>query len=143
MGEVYEAQDQELGPVALKTIRRDLLGDRAVLRRFKHEVQLARQVTSPYICRIHELFMLPDGGEHRVAAFLTMELLKGTTLAKRIEHGPLPWWPERSQLRRPARPRLQPRCKRGNEVNDRPRATTKRPSDLVGGPAVPSYCCCD
>jgi eukaryotic-like serine/threonine-protein kinase len=91
MGEVYEAQDQELGPVALKTIRRDLLGDRAVLRRFKQEVQLARQVTSPYICRIHELFMLPDIEQHRVAAFLTMELLEGTTLAKRIEQGPLPW----------------------------------------------------
>jgi len=91
MGEVYEALDQELGPVALKTIRRDLLGDRGVLRRFKQEVQLARQVTSPYICRIHELFMLPDGGKHSVAAFLTMELLDGTTLAKRIEQGPLPW----------------------------------------------------
>src|SRR5271170_1009162 len=91
MGEVYEAQDQELGPVALKTIRRDLLGDRAVLRRFKQEVQLARQVTSPYVCRIHELFRLPEGGQHRVAAFLTMELLEGTTLAKRIEQGPLPW----------------------------------------------------
>src|ERR1700689_4712636 len=27
MGEVYEAHDQELGPVALKTIRSDLVGD--------------------------------------------------------------------------------------------------------------------
>jgi Tfp pilus assembly protein PilF len=91
MGEVYEAQDQELGPVALKTIRRDLLGDRAVLRRFKQEVQLAREVTSPNVCRIHELFMLPGPLQDRVAAFLTMELLKGMTLAKRIEQGPLPW----------------------------------------------------
>ena len=91
MGEVYEALDQELGPVALKTIRHDLLGDRAVLRRFKQEVQLTRQVTSPYVCRIHELFILPGGGQQRVAAFLTMELLAGTTLAKRIEQGPLPW----------------------------------------------------
>ena len=91
MGEVYEAQDQELGPVALKTIRRDLIGDRAALRRFKQEVQLARKVTSPYVCRIHELFTLPDNGQHRVAAFLTMELLEGATLAKRIEQGPLPW----------------------------------------------------
>ena len=91
MGEVYEAQDRELGQVALKTIRRDLLGDAAVLRRFKREVQLARQVTSPYVCRLHELFMLPDNGGHTVGAFLTMELLQGTTLAKRIEQGPLPW----------------------------------------------------
>src|SRR5579863_10200077 len=91
MGEVYEARDRELGPVALKTIRRDLIGDRAALRRFKQEVQLARKVTSPYVCRIHELFTFPDDGQHRAAAFLTMELLEGTTLAKRIELGPLPW----------------------------------------------------
>jgi tetratricopeptide (TPR) repeat protein len=92
MGEVYEAHDQELGlPVALKTVRRDLIGDRGLLRRFKQEVQLGKQVTSPYVCRIHELFMLPEKGHHGVAAFLTMELLKGTTLAKRIKQGPLPW----------------------------------------------------
>jgi serine/threonine protein kinase/tetratricopeptide (TPR) repeat protein len=91
MGEVYEAYDQELGPVALKTIRRDLAGDQSVLRRFKQEVLLARQVTSPYVCRIHELFTLPETGQHTVAAFLTMELLAGATLAKRIELGILPW----------------------------------------------------
>lgn len=91
MGEVYEAYDQELGPIALKTIRRDLAGDPAVLRRFKQEVLLARQVTSPFVCRIHELFTLPDTGQHGVAAFLTMELLAGATLAKRIELGILPW----------------------------------------------------
>jgi tetratricopeptide (TPR) repeat protein len=91
MGEVYQAQDQELGSVALKTIRHELLGDDAVLRRFKQEVLLARQVTSPYVCRIHELFTLPDSGQRRVAAFLTMELLEGMTLAQRIEQGPLPW----------------------------------------------------
>jgi eukaryotic-like serine/threonine-protein kinase len=91
MGEVYEAHDQELGPVALKTIRSDLIGDAATLRRFKQEVHLARQVTSPYVCRIHELFMLPDTGPQLVAAFLTMELLAGVTLARRIAQGPLPW----------------------------------------------------
>ena len=91
MGEVYEAQDQELGPVALKTIRRDLVGDRAVLRRFKQEVQLARQVISPHVCRIYELFLFPESRPRRLAAFLTMELLDGVTLAKRIEQSPLPW----------------------------------------------------
>jgi tetratricopeptide (TPR) repeat protein len=91
MGEVYEAQDRELGPVALKTIRRDLLGDPGVLRRFKQEVQLARQVTSPHVCRIHEFFTLPDDGQHRPGAFLTMELVEGETLAQRIRHAPLAW----------------------------------------------------
>src|SRR5580698_10981524 len=32
MGEVYEAQDRELGPVALKTIRQDHSGDGTALR---------------------------------------------------------------------------------------------------------------
>src|SRR5580698_4207557 len=36
MGEVYEAHDLVLGAaVALKTVRRDLIGDRGLLRRFK------------------------------------------------------------------------------------------------------------
>jgi tetratricopeptide (TPR) repeat protein len=91
MGEVYEAQDRELGPVALKTIRQDHSGDGTALRRFKQEVQLARRVTSPYVCRIHELFMLPENGPHRVTTFLTMELLEGSTLAGRMQQGPLPW----------------------------------------------------
>jgi tetratricopeptide (TPR) repeat protein len=92
MGEVFEAHDQLLGtPVALKTIRRDLLGDRGLLRRFNQEVQVARQVTSPYVCRIHEIFPLPGDEQHRAGAFLTMELLEGVTLAKRIERGPLAW----------------------------------------------------
>jgi serine/threonine protein kinase len=91
MGEVYEAQDRELGPVALKTIRQDHSGDGTALRRFKQEVQLARRVTSPYVCRIHELFMLPENAPNRVTTFLTMELLEGSTLAARMEQGPLPW----------------------------------------------------
>src|SRR5580704_4529015 len=59
MGEVYEALDQEMGRVALKTIRQDAHADRSMLRRFKQEVQLSRIVTSPNVCRIHELFTFP------------------------------------------------------------------------------------
>jgi serine/threonine protein kinase len=77
--------------VALKTIRQDHSGDGTALRRFKQEVQLARRVTSPYVCRIHELFMLPENAPNRVTTFLTMELLEGSTLAARMEQGPLPW----------------------------------------------------
>jgi len=57
MGEVYEAEDVELGErVALKTIRPDLLGDGRWLERFKREVHLARRVTHPNVCRIFDLF---------------------------------------------------------------------------------------
>jgi serine/threonine protein kinase len=46
MGQVYEAEDLELGtPVALKTIREDVaLNDRAI-ERFKREINLSRRVT--------------------------------------------------------------------------------------------------
>jgi serine/threonine protein kinase/tetratricopeptide (TPR) repeat protein len=91
MGEVYEAYDQELGPVALKTIRRDLAGNPELMDRFKEEVKNGRKVGGPYVCKIYELFMLPGDGRRRVAAFLTMELLAGATLARRIDRGALPW----------------------------------------------------
>jgi tetratricopeptide (TPR) repeat protein len=92
MGEVYEAEDSEIGPVALKTIREDIRGDGSLLQRFKQEVQLARLITSPYVCRIHELFTLPPEGNHPAIAFLTMEFLEGASLADRIASpGPLPW----------------------------------------------------
>jgi len=67
MGEVYEALDKEMGRVALKTIRHDAHGDRSMLRRFKQEVQLSRIVTSPHVCRVHELFTFPAAGFQPVA----------------------------------------------------------------------------
>ncbi len=92
MGEVYEAEDLQLGPVALKTIRTDLVGNPRMLARFRQEVQLARKVTSTNVCRIHELFLLPAGARRGAAAFLTMELLGGVTLAERIDReGALPF----------------------------------------------------
>lgn len=91
MGEVYESEDLQLGRVALKTIRSDLASRPHMLARFRQEVQLARKVTSPNVCRIHELFPLPSGGHRGAAAFLTMEFLEGVTLGETIERaGPLP-----------------------------------------------------
>lgn len=80
MGDVYEANDIELGPVALKTIRRRSAFDDQALLRFRHEVQLALKVTHPNVCRIYQLHTEP-------VAFLSMELLRGMTLANRIEDG--------------------------------------------------------
>ncbi len=91
MGEVYEANDKEMGRVALKTIRHDGIGDRSMLRRFKQEVQLSRIVTSPNVCRVHELFTFPPTKSQPVAAFLTMEFLEGGTLAERVDKGQIPW----------------------------------------------------
>ncbi len=88
MGEVYEAIDIQLGRVALKTIVSDITSSPEQLLRFREEVLLARSVSNPHVLRIHELF-LSDGPQ---GAFVTMELLEGTTLADKIrESGPLPW----------------------------------------------------
>src|SRR5277367_5223405 len=97
MGEVYEAMDLELGRIALKTIRPDVAGNPDTLARFKKEVQLARRITDPHICRIHELFIIPASTKVPQRVFLTMEFLDGTTLADKIaSDGPLPWQEARS-----------------------------------------------
>jgi tetratricopeptide (TPR) repeat protein len=91
MGQVFEAEDLQLGRIALKTIRPDISGSNEVFSRFVREVQLARKVSGPQICRIHELFVLPAYGRSPATAFLTMEYLEGVTLASRLEQsGPLP-----------------------------------------------------
>src|SRR5271157_511533 len=89
MGEVYEARDLDLGErVALKTIRPEIASQPLTMARFKQEIQLARRVTHPNVCRMFDL------GRHRpppandpsagVVTFLTMELLEGETLAARL-----------------------------------------------------------
>jgi serine/threonine protein kinase/tetratricopeptide (TPR) repeat protein len=85
MGAVYEAEDLELGGhVALKTIRPETAADPRTIERFKQEIYLARKVTHPNVCRIFDLFHHPvpsSGGE---VMFVTMELLRGETLAQRL-----------------------------------------------------------
>jgi serine/threonine protein kinase/tetratricopeptide (TPR) repeat protein len=89
MGDVYWAFDEVLRvTVALKTIRSDIAVDERLVNRLRKEVQLAREVTHPNVCRIHDLF------HHRVTAspgepegevqFLSMEFLPGETLAERL-----------------------------------------------------------
>jgi serine/threonine protein kinase/tetratricopeptide (TPR) repeat protein len=87
MGEVYEAKDQELGVrVALKTIRPDIAADQRTLVRFKQEIQLARRVTHPNVCRMFDLenYQPPAESGQTAITFLTMELLEGETLADRL-----------------------------------------------------------
>jgi len=90
MGTVYEAEDLRLNDrVALKTIRADIASDPKVVERFKREILLAKKVTHPNVCRIHDL------GVDRTEAgleflFLTMQFLSGETLAARLKRGPMP-----------------------------------------------------
>ena len=84
MGEVYEAEDSFLQDVhvALKTILPHIAGDPSSTQRFEREVLLAREVTHPNLCQIHDIFHCeqPPPG----FLFLTMKLVPGETLAARL-----------------------------------------------------------
>jgi serine/threonine protein kinase len=90
MGEVYEAEDLELGSIiALKTLRPEYASDPSLRARFRREIQLARRVTHPHVCRVF------DVGRHvvdgRACVFLTMEFVEGETLAELLQRrGRLP-----------------------------------------------------
>ena len=89
MGEVYEAEDLELqGSVALKTIRPEVAEDAVAVERFRREIQIARKVTHPNICRVFDVSY--DHGGDTDVMFVTMELLTGQTLREKIvKDGPL------------------------------------------------------
>jgi len=75
MGAVYKARDQELDRVvALKVIRPELTTNPDILKRFKQELILARQVTHRNVIRIFDL------GQADGLKFITMEFLEGQDL---------------------------------------------------------------
>lgn len=75
MGAVYKTHDIEVGrSVGLKVIRPELVGNPAILARFKQELILARQVTHKNIIRIYDLNDA-DG-----VKFITMEFIEGEDL---------------------------------------------------------------
>ncbi len=86
MGAVYKAKDIELNrTIALKTIRRELGGNQAIIERFKQELILSTQVTHRNVVRIFDL------GEAEGMKFITMEYIEGKDLRTIIyERGKLP-----------------------------------------------------
>jgi serine/threonine protein kinase/tetratricopeptide (TPR) repeat protein len=86
MGAVYKARDREVDrEVALKVIRPELAAHPEVLRRFKQELILARQVTHKNVIRIFDL------GEAEGEKFISMEYIDGRDLKSlRAERGKLP-----------------------------------------------------
>src|ERR1700682_3594683 len=86
MGAVYKARDTELGRlVALKLIRPDLASNPEILRRFKQELILAREVTHRNVIRIFDL------GQAKGFKFITMEFVEGRDLRAVLrERGKLP-----------------------------------------------------
>ena len=98
MREVYEAEDVELREqVALKTIRSEFLQDTHALERFKREVHLAKQVTHPNVCRIFDLFRHATSANTSIL-LVSMELLRGETLAAYLGHRGRMTWREASPI---------------------------------------------
>ncbi len=86
MGEVYRADDLRLGQaVALKFLPPDLASDPVRLARFHNEVRLARQVSHPNVCRVHDI------GDVDGQPFLSMEYVDGEDLSSLLRRiGRLP-----------------------------------------------------
>ena len=75
MGAVYQANDKELErQVAIKVIRADMAANPEILRRFKQELILARQITHKNVIRIFDL------GQADGIKFITMEYIEGENL---------------------------------------------------------------
>src|SRR6266403_4701301 len=85
MGAVYKARDSELDRiVALKLIRSELASNPQILKRFKQELILARQVTHKNVIRIFDL------GQSDGIKFITMDFVEGQDLRQLLlERGQL------------------------------------------------------
>jgi len=86
MGEVYEAEDEVLGThIAVKTIGAAIADNPQSARRLKQEVNLARRITHPNVCRIFDLGVHEQGRPGAGVLFITMELIHGVSLAQRVK----------------------------------------------------------
>jgi hypothetical protein len=86
MGDVYRADDLVLNqPVALKLLPASQARNPAWHGRLKHEVQIARAITHPNVCRVHDFI------ETETDCFVTMAFVDGEnlrTLLKQIGRFP-------------------------------------------------------
>ena len=85
MGEVYRADDLNLGQeVALKFLPEAATSEEA-LERFRGEVRIARQISHPNVCRVYDI------GEANGQIYLSMEYIDGEDLASLLRRiGRLP-----------------------------------------------------
>jgi serine/threonine-protein kinase len=80
MGSVWRAEDMNLGAeVAVKLIDAAFAGSTDALKRFRREAQAAATIRSTYVVQIL------DHGIDNGTPFIAMELLKGESLAHRLE----------------------------------------------------------
>src|SRR5215470_13711618 len=84
MGEVYRARDSKLGrDVAIKVLPPALAADADALARFRREARAVASLSHPNILAIH------DFGTDAGVTYAVMELLKGETMRKKLDRGPI------------------------------------------------------
>lgn len=85
MGVVYRARDLSLDiDVAIKLLRPELARKPEAFERFRNELLLARQVSSPHVVRIHDI------AQHGERWLISMDYIAGESLEYRLERqGPL------------------------------------------------------
>ena len=80
MGVVYRAIDESLDvTVALKLLRPELASRAGAFERFRQELLLARQVSSPHVVRIHDLT------QHADRWLISMDFVDGESLDRRLD----------------------------------------------------------
>ncbi|HET7290970.1 MAG TPA: protein kinase [Vicinamibacteria bacterium] len=84
MGRVYKARDRTLDEdVAVKVLRAELVTDPEMAHRFRSEIKIARKVSHPNVCRIH------DYGEDQGLLFISMEFIDGLGLKEQLATHPV------------------------------------------------------
>ena len=81
MGCIYRVHDNVLNEeVALKSLLPQFARDKLVVDRFQNEARIARQLSHPNICRVHDIGI--DGD----VMYISMEYLKGRSLRSILEN---------------------------------------------------------
>lgn len=87
MGEVYAAFDFESSElIALKTLLKEYARQELFVARLRRELQLARKLAHPNLCRVHDIHRVPLEGNGETSA-LSMEFLDGLPLSSHVKQG--------------------------------------------------------
>ncbi|PCC66446.1 Serine/threonine protein kinase [Nannocystis exedens] len=86
MGVVFVGYDRKLErKVALKLVRRQLLGNPAVRERMIREAQAMARLSNPHVVQVYQV------GDHDGGIYMAMEYVEGETLSEWLRSAPRPW----------------------------------------------------
>ena len=85
MGTVYEALDERHGRVAVKVLPETLAADASFVSRFHREAKTLAGLSHPHIVEVL------DRGREGDRFWFAMEFVRGESLRRPLERGPLPW----------------------------------------------------